>query len=159
MRLHTERSFVDEFRWISPLHCLKNRWQTVFFFGECCKRGRHFYTTTAPSCLHSCIVLPPVGHSSNHEYHCCQLTIQWSCVSNFYRTFKISIFLSLVNVQPHFKFTNNWTLSACNILCSAMRRENCHTEHYHRQACGLLSLWTCRQAAVLRLQHSVHCTR
>jgi len=24
--------------------------------------------------LYSCIVLPPVGHSSNHEYHCCQLT-------------------------------------------------------------------------------------
>ena len=24
--------------------------------------------------LHSCIVLPPVGHSSNHQYHCCQLT-------------------------------------------------------------------------------------
>ena len=29
--------------------------------------------------LHSCIVLPPVGHSSNHEYHCCQLTRQSSC--------------------------------------------------------------------------------
>ena len=37
--------------------------------------------------LHSCIVLPPVGHSSNHEYNCCQLTRQSSCVSNFYRTF------------------------------------------------------------------------
>ena len=24
--------------------------------------------------LHSCIVLPPVSHSSNHQYHCCQLT-------------------------------------------------------------------------------------
>ena len=24
--------------------------------------------------LHFCIVLPPVGHSSNHQYHCCQLT-------------------------------------------------------------------------------------
>ena len=24
--------------------------------------------------LHSCIVLPPVGHSSNNQYHCCQLT-------------------------------------------------------------------------------------
>ena len=22
----------------------------LFFFGACCKRGRHFYTTTAPSC-------------------------------------------------------------------------------------------------------------
>jgi len=33
-------------------------------------------------------VLPPVGHSSNHEYHCYQLTRQSSCVSNFYRAFK-----------------------------------------------------------------------
>ena len=24
--------------------------------------------------VHSCIALPPVGRSSNHEYHCCQLT-------------------------------------------------------------------------------------
>ena len=50
MHHHTERSFVDEFRWVSPLQYLKNGWQTLFFFGACCKRGRHFYTTTAPSC-------------------------------------------------------------------------------------------------------------
>jgi len=31
----------------------------------------HYYCTIV---LHSCIALPPVGHSSNHEYHCCQLT-------------------------------------------------------------------------------------
>jgi hypothetical protein len=37
-----------------------------------------------------------VGHSSNHEYHCCQLTRQSSCVSNFYRTFNGFIWLSLV---------------------------------------------------------------
>ena len=30
----------------------------------------HYYAVM----LHSCIVLPPVGHSSNHQYHCCQLT-------------------------------------------------------------------------------------
>ena len=42
------------------------------------------------------IVLPPVGHSSNHQYHCCQLTRQSSCGSNFYRTFKVFIWLSLV---------------------------------------------------------------
>ena len=50
MHHHTERSFVDEFRWVSPLHYLKNGWQTLFIFGACCKRGRHLYTTTAPSC-------------------------------------------------------------------------------------------------------------
>ena len=50
MHQHTELSFVDEFRRVSPLHYLKNGWQTLFFFGACCKRGRHLYTTTAPSC-------------------------------------------------------------------------------------------------------------
>ena len=50
MHHHTEHSFVDEFRWVSSLHYLKNRWQTLFYIGACCKRGRHFYTTTAPSC-------------------------------------------------------------------------------------------------------------
>ena len=53
----------------------------------------HYYCAVV---LHSCIVLPPVGHSSNHEYHCCQLTRQSSCVSNFYLTFKVSIGLSPV---------------------------------------------------------------
>ena len=53
----------------------------------------HYYCAM----LHSCIVLPPVGHSSNHEYHCCQLKRQLSCVSNFYRTFKVFISLSLIH--------------------------------------------------------------
>jgi len=44
----------------------------------------HYYCAIV---LHSCIVLPPVSHSSNHEYRCCHLTRQSSCVSNFYRTF------------------------------------------------------------------------
>jgi len=30
----------------------------------------HYYCAVV---LHSCIILPPVSHSSNHEYHCCQL--------------------------------------------------------------------------------------
>ena len=42
------------------------------------------------------IALPPVGHSSNHQYHCVQLTRQSSCVSNFYRNFKFFIWLSLL---------------------------------------------------------------
>ena len=53
----------------------------------------HYYCAVVFYC---CIVLPPVGHSSNHQYHCCQLTRQWSCVSNIYRTFKVVIWLSLV---------------------------------------------------------------
>ena len=31
----------------------------------------HYYCAVV---LHSYITLPPVGHSSNHHYHCCQLT-------------------------------------------------------------------------------------
>ena len=41
-------------RWISmsftPSLLKKNGRQTLFFFGVCCKRGRHLYTTTATSC-------------------------------------------------------------------------------------------------------------
>ena len=53
----------------------------------------HYYCAVV---LHSCIVLQPVGHSSNHEYHCCQLIRKSSCVSNFHRTFKVFIWLCLV---------------------------------------------------------------
>ena len=54
----------------------------------------HYYCAVV---LHSCIVLPPVCHSSNHEYHCCQLTRQSNRVSNFYLTFKLFIWLSFVH--------------------------------------------------------------
>ena len=54
----------------------------------------HYYCAVV---LHSCFLLPPVGHSSNYEYHYCQLTRQSSCVSNFYRTFKVFVWLSLVH--------------------------------------------------------------
>jgi hypothetical protein len=46
--------------------------------------------------LHSCIILPPVGHSSYHEYHYCQLKRQTSCVLNFYCNFNFLIWISLV---------------------------------------------------------------
>jgi hypothetical protein len=49
MHHHTELSFVDEFQCVSPLHYLKNIWQKTVLFGACCKRGRHLYTTIAPS--------------------------------------------------------------------------------------------------------------
>ena len=51
MHHHTKLSFVHEFRWVSPLHYLKTDDRNLFFFGACCKRGRHLYTTTAPSCF------------------------------------------------------------------------------------------------------------
>ena len=135
MHHHTELSLVDEFRWVSPLQYLKNGWQNAVLLWcmlqvgppflhyycavvlhscivlprvghssnhqyHCCQLKRqagppslHYYCAVV---LHSCIVLPPVGHSSNHQYHFCQLTRQSSCVSNFYRTFKVFIWLSLV---------------------------------------------------------------
>jgi hypothetical protein len=42
--------------------------------------------------LHSCIILPPVSHSSTYK------TIE--CVLNFYRSFKVFIRISLVNIIP-----------------------------------------------------------
>ena len=40
--------------------------------------------------LHSCILLPPVGNSSNHQYHCCKLTRQSRCISKFISISKFS---------------------------------------------------------------------
>jgi hypothetical protein len=53
----------------------------------------HYYCAVL---LHSCTVLPPVVHSSNHECHFYQLKRQTSSVSNFYRTFNVFIWLPLV---------------------------------------------------------------
>ena len=91
-------SFVDEFRPVSPLHYLKNGWQNAVLLWCMFQAGPqtlHYYCAVV---LQSCIVLPPVGHSSNHEYHCCQLTRQSSWVLNFYRTFKVFIWLFLVHL-------------------------------------------------------------
>jgi hypothetical protein len=65
----------------------------------------HYYFAVV---LHSCITLPPVGHSSYHEYHYCQITRQTSCVLDFYCTFKLFIwislvFLSIMHGQTHIK--------------------------------------------------------
>ena len=67
----------------------------------------HYYCTIV---LHSCIALLPVCHSSNHEYHCCQLTRQSSCVSNFYSTFKVFIWLFVVVIlyKLLFYLDQNW---------------------------------------------------
>jgi len=96
MHHHIELSFVDEFRWVLPLHHSKNGWQNAVLIWCMLQAGPpslHYYCAVV---LHSCIVLPPVGHSSNHDYHCCQLKRQWSCASNFYRNFKVFIWLTIV---------------------------------------------------------------
>jgi len=89
MHHHTELSLVEEFRWVSPLRNDVLLWCML----QAGPPSLHYYCAVV---LHSCIVLTPVAHSSNHEYHCCQLTRQSSCVSNFYRTFKVFIWLSIV---------------------------------------------------------------
>jgi hypothetical protein len=53
----------------------------------------HYYFAVV---LHSCIILPPVGHSSYHEYHYYQLKRKASCFLNFYCTFNIFIWISLL---------------------------------------------------------------
>jgi len=96
MHHRTELSFVDKFRWVSPLHYLKRGDRTLFFFWCMLQEWApclHYHCAVV---LHSCIVLPAVGHSSKHEYHCCHLTRQLSCVSNFYRTFRVFHWLFLV---------------------------------------------------------------
>jgi hypothetical protein len=91
MHHHTGHSFVDEFRWVSPLHYLKNRGQNAVILWRMLQArppSLHYYCAIL---MHSCIVLPTFSHSSTHEYHCCQLTRQSSRVSNFYCTFKVFI--------------------------------------------------------------------
>jgi len=115
MHHHTEISLVDEFRWVSPLHYLKNGGQNALL--RCCmlQEGPPFLHYSCVVVLHSCILLPPVGHSSNHEYHCCQFTRQSSCVSNFYRTFKFFIWLSVVFNNCCFSKTKMVTRTLLNV--------------------------------------------
>jgi len=60
----------------------------------------HYYCTII---LHSRTVLLPVGQTSNHHYHCCQLKRHSSCGSNFYRTFKVFIFDSASYIYNYTK--------------------------------------------------------
>ena len=109
---YTECSFVDEFRWVLPLHYLKNGWQNAVLLWCMLPAGPPSLHNYCAIVLHSCIVLPPVSHSSNHEYHCCQLTRQSSCVSNC----KVFIWLSLVCFQ-NFSITHTFCL--CIGLCES----------------------------------------
>ena len=64
-------------RWISmgfTPSLLKNRRQKALLLWCILQAGPpslHYYCAIV---LHSCTVLPPVSHSSNHQYHCCQRT-------------------------------------------------------------------------------------
>jgi len=87
--------------WISMSFTIsprKKRTTSLFLFGACCKWGRQFYTPAS-----SCCVPPSYCHSSNHEFHCCQITGQSSSVSNLYHTFKVFMWLWLI---PYDSFPN-----------------------------------------------------
>jgi hypothetical protein len=74
---------IDEYRWVSPLQLVKNEWQNavpLWWMLQVGPPSLHYCCTVM---LSSSIVLPPVGNSSNHEFHCCQLTGQSSGVLNF----------------------------------------------------------------------------
>jgi hypothetical protein len=102
-------------RHASPYRTFIRRWISVGFTNsilkkkmtECCsfwcmlQAGPPFLHYYYAVVLHSCILLPPVSHSSNHEYHCCQLKRQTICASKFYRNFKVFILLSLLNIYIH----------------------------------------------------------
>ena len=97
---------------------IKNGWQNAVLLWCMLQAGPpslHYYSAIV---FHSCIVLPPVGHTSEHKYHCCQLTRQSSCVSNFYRTFKVFIWLSFVyQMRPW--LVHSTELSSCMSLTNS----------------------------------------
>jgi hypothetical protein len=70
---HIKLSSVDEFWWVLPLHNAV----LLLCMLQVEPPSLHYYCAVV---LHSCIIVPPAGHSLNHEYHCCQLTRQLSCV-------------------------------------------------------------------------------
>jgi len=86
----------------------KNRWQNAVI---CCMLqaglpSLHYYCAVM---LHSCIVPSPVGHSSNHQYHCYQLTIQSSCVLNFLSPFlRFSFYSPSYVVSRYYNRTQVW---------------------------------------------------
>ena len=89
MHHHTQLSFVDKFRWVSPLHYLKKTdSRTLFFFGACCKWGA--ISTLLLRC-HVAILHRTVTWRPLFKPRVSLLSTYWqsSCVSNFYRTFKV----------------------------------------------------------------------
>jgi hypothetical protein len=119
----TELSFIDEFRWVSPFHY-------AVLLRCVLQAGRPPLPYYCAIALNSCIILPPVSHSPNHKYNSCQLTRQLSCVSNFYSTFKVFIWLYLVN--PSMQrcltrfFTGDLLLELCILLIDAWKTNKCN---------------------------------
>jgi len=100
-------------RLASPYWTFIRRWNSMSFTPSLLKkrmtercsslvhaaRGPAFFTLLLRRRVAFLNGMPPVSHSSSHEYHFCQLTRHSSCVSNFNRTFTVLIWLSLVYVS------------------------------------------------------------
>jgi hypothetical protein len=93
--IHASTYWTFIHRWISMgfTPSLPKKKDVVWCMSQVGSPSLHYYCAVM---LHPCIILPPVSHSSNHEYHCFQLTRQSNCFSNFYCTFKVFIWLSYV---------------------------------------------------------------
>ena len=139
---------------------------TLFFFGSCYKWGRQYYCAIM---LHSLILLPPVGHSANYEYHFCQLTRQPNSVSNFYGTFKV-LFLfpsyahsltssSLTYTEWYTVITNTW----CNQIAHRLNlvllnNNNCDLSNVGPFQAVLLKLYIVKPVTTppFKVIHKVH---
>ena len=119
MHHHTELSFVDVFWWISPLHYLEDAWQNAVLLWRMLQAGPSPLRYYGAVVLHSCAILQPVGHSSNHKYNCFQLTKQSSCVRNFYHSFMVYIWLSIVALDSYapYQCCLLVTLYSCHQFC------------------------------------------
>jgi hypothetical protein len=81
---------------------LKNRWQNTSSLVHAAS-GAAIFTLL----LHHCVAFlhrTATCWSLFKPYHCCQLTRQLSCVLNFYHTFKVLIWLSLLWKRTPLKF-------------------------------------------------------
>jgi len=103
--------------------------------------SRNLWNTNGTQQLHFSMwsPLPPDSHSSNNEYHCCQLTRQSRCVSNFYRTFEVFIWLSLIDILT-FKCTKLRVRHALSMffaglkLCILVPLKKVKALHHNKQS-------------------------
>jgi len=102
----------DGFHPFTTWHYLKSGWQNAVLIWYMLQAGPptlHYYCAVV---LHSCIVLPPVCHSSNHQYHCCQLTDNRAMFRNVIALLMCFLWLSLVFVCDILKKKNSPYISS-----------------------------------------------
>ena len=90
----------------------------------------HYYCTVV---LHSCIVLPPVGHSSNHQYKCCQLTKQSTVFRIFITLLRFSFDSPLyiaISLTRSLLSCGNWNILANGKIYNAGQVSNCTSTPY-----------------------------